>query len=71
MANQFTRTIDRAITIPSNDPGLDDTEWVLTIGPSGVTSRRKGETESVHLTWRQIIGHALIHSGGRRNVEAV
>lgn len=65
MALEFKKCIDREITIPSNDPGLDDATWILNLGPSGVTIRRKGESESVHLMWRQIIGHALIHAERR------
>jgi hypothetical protein len=59
----FTRTIDRVVSIKASDPALEDTEWVIHIGPEGLSVRRRGEgaESAIPLTWRSIIGHALIH----------
>lgn len=59
------KTIFREVTIAAGDRGLPDQTFELGFGPNGLTIRRKGETGSKkHLSWRQVIGHALIHCGG-------
>lgn len=65
---EFTKEIERQIKIRSSDRAISDCEWVLTMGESGVHMRRLGEREEeAHfLSWRSIIGHALIHSAKER-----
>lgn len=67
---QFTpnKVIRRSITIRSCDRALADAEWVLALDQGGVRIRRLGEHKSaqMYLTWRSVIGHALIHKGVRK-----
>ena len=63
---RFTKILKRVVIIRSVDPALSHAPWYLEVGPRGVSIRRKGEHSTFHLSWRSIIGHALIHSAGAR-----
>ena len=56
-----TKVIRRSVTIKSSDRALPNREWVLTMGAFGVEIRKMGSKEKRRLSWRSIIGHALIH----------
>jgi hypothetical protein len=64
---KFTKTIFRTVTIPSQDPALADTTWIVGVGPDGVSVRRQGSSKSTRrrMPWRAAIGTVLI-SGPRR-----
>lgn len=63
----FTKGLKRLIRIRSSDRALGTAEWVLEMDESGVTFHRLGARKDYwSLTWRQIIGHGLIHSAGRK-----
>jgi len=57
------KTIYREVTIKSSDPAIEDATWVLGFSINGMTIRRKGEQDQLRLSWRSIVGHALIHRG--------
>lgn len=57
-----TKVFRRVVKIGSHDRSLPDREWILTIGSFGVEIRRMSSRESPRrLSWRSIIGTALIH----------
>ena len=59
-----TKVIRRAVTIKSSDRALPNSVWVLTISATGVNIHKLGhKSKSYRLSWRSIIGHALIHRG--------
>lgn len=62
---KFSKTIERVVKIRSCDRALADKVWVLSLGPSGIRIRRHGEPAetAMHLSWRSVISHALIHLG--------
>lgn len=59
---KFTRAIERTVKLRASDRALPNPEFVLTFQESGVTIRRKGESGNWFLSWRSVIGHAMIHS---------
>lgn len=62
----FTKRLRRLVRIPSSDRAIPTAEWVLELDDRGVQLHRLGHRrESWRLTWRQVIGHALLHNAGR------
>jgi len=63
----FTKNIRRYLKIRASDQAMADGEFVIQIGESGVKFKRFGEVKGRvwSLSWRSIIGHALIHGGSR------
>jgi len=59
------KVLRRSIVIKSSDRAIADSEWVLSLGLEGVRIRRLNSPKhtALHLSWRSIIGHALIHKG--------
>lgn len=59
------RRVSRAVTIHASDPDLPDTTWVLTFTADGLFIRRHGAPRraALFLSWRSVVGHALIHRG--------
>lgn len=57
------KVIRRTVKIKASDRALPDTEWVLSLDGQGVRIRRLGTSkhDNVYLSWRSVIGHALIH----------
>lgn len=67
----ITKTVRRTVTIRSSDRAISDAEWILEIGPSGIGIRRFGEKHRPYfLSWRSIIGHALIHRAMPKSTES-
>lgn len=68
---QFTpnKVIRRTVRIRASDRALPDVDWVLALDGQGVRIRRLGESKhaQMYLTWRSVIGHALIHKGVRKS----
>lgn len=61
-----TKILRRTVKIKSSDRTLADAEWVLTLGAAGVSIKRLGaHGAGMRLSWRSVIGHALIHRGER------
>jgi hypothetical protein len=60
---RLKRAFRRLVTIRASDPAIKRSQWVLSFGPRGLTVRRYGTTEDSHyLSWRSIIGYALVHA---------
>lgn len=61
----FTKTIRRVVKIRSSDRAMPDRDFVIVIGPSGLTIREFGapKEDGMGLSWRSVIGHVLIHKG--------
>lgn len=61
----FTKIIKRRVKIRSSDRAMADRTFVISIGPSGLTVREFGapKEDGLSLSWRSVIGHALIHKG--------
>lgn len=61
----LNKVIRRTVIIKSSDLAIADAEWVLAFGLDGVRIRRRGAAKesAMHLSWRSVIGHALIHKG--------
>jgi hypothetical protein len=55
------RPLEREITFPSSVRGQPATTWVVTITAGGLAFRKKGERDSLSVTWRAVLGNALIH----------
>lgn len=60
----FTKTIKRSVELISGDRDLPNTVWIIAMGGNGIRLKKLGKSNkaSLSLTWRQIIGHALIHA---------
>lgn len=60
------KIVRRVIKIRSSDRAIADAEWVLSFGEKGLGIRRAGArtSETFHLSWRSVIGHAVIHRAG-------
>jgi len=60
------KALRRIVKIRSSDRSIADAEWILSISESGVRIRRKGDRleGAFAVSWRSIIGHALIHRAG-------
>lgn len=57
------KKISRVVKIRSSDRALRDAEFVLTFSENGLDIRRSGAREEIHLSWRSVVSHALIHKG--------
>lgn len=60
---EITKTIRRLVRVHAVDPALPDAEWVVKIGPDGLTFRRHGTSRKNErkIGWRSIIGTTLVH----------
>ena len=63
---EFDREITREITLKASDSAVADWRWVLEMSQGGVAMHRVDEKEVYFLSWRSIIGHALIHRAVRK-----
>lgn len=71
MAKPFTpnKVLRRAVTFKSSDRAIPDAEWIVSLTGAGVRAHRRGRRgESWFLSWRSVLGHALIHGMRRENV---
>lgn len=61
------KRVSRTVKIRSCDRALRDAEWVLCFSENGLSIRRLGERaeSAMNLSWRSVIGHALIHRGAK------
>lgn len=57
------KVIKRVVKIRSSDRAISDAEWILAISEHGIRIRRLGDRQdgSFGVSWRSVIGHALIH----------
>lgn len=71
----FTKDVRRLLRIPATGPGLEDAEFTVTVGPRGVSVRRKGYAKESErgVSWRNLVGFIQMHaprgsgcSGSRR-----
>src|SRR5574341_17098 len=64
------KVIKRVVKIRSSDRAIADAEWGLALSEAGVRIWRLGHLSegTMHLSWRSVIGHALIHRAGVRLV---
>lgn len=58
---EFTKTIVRELTLRRSDPSLQDSRWVVKVGPMGVSVRRYGAAKETArlIGWRALIGIVL------------
>jgi hypothetical protein len=63
---EFSGEIVREVTMKASDPSVSDWRWVLRMTPDGVEMHRVDEDGTFFLSWRSIIGHAMIHRAGRK-----
>lgn len=59
-----TKVIRRAVVIKASDRAIPAAEWSLTFSAGGVTMRKLHARESHRLTWRSVIGYAVVHGAG-------
>jgi hypothetical protein len=64
----FESKMTRKLVVKASDRAIADAEWLLTMGPEGVEMRKLGDDEEYFLSWRSIIGHALIHRAKKGRV---
>lgn len=58
----FDKRLKRQVTIRGSDPAIGNADWVLTLDGQGVRFHRLGHrSESWGLSWRSVIGVALVH----------
>lgn len=60
----FRKDVRRLVTVPATGPGLEAAVFVVTVGPKGVSARRKGyarETER-GVSWRNLLGFIQLHA---------
>lgn len=55
------RPIDREVQLPSNIRGFEDRQFIVSIGPAGISVREKNRSESRSMTWREILSYACMH----------
>ena len=62
------KVIKRVVKIKSSDRAIADAQWIVAMDETGVRIKRFGShgEGSMHLSWRSVIGHALIHRAGYR-----
>jgi hypothetical protein len=55
------RSAKFAIKMASSVRGLPVVEWMIECKPRGIVAHRKGERETISISWRMLIGTMLVH----------
>lgn len=61
MAQKFTKTISREITLEKSIKGFKPRTIILDIGPHGITAHEKGHQEARKLSWEQVVADILFY----------
>jgi len=64
----LNKVLRRLVVIKSSDRAIAPAKWVVEIGLGGVRFYRLRQRDEVwSLSWRSVIGHALVHNARIRN----
>lgn len=63
------KVLRRHVRIKSSDPSIPAADWIVSLSGQGIHIRRARSSDAFRVSWRSVIGYALVHSAGFHKIK--